>query len=73
MGLTTTGAKRADHPELNGGRFAEAKRCTPDWLLSQHEVATAIPREQMLSGEAAGALEAALRRSFDPRRSGGVL
>ncbi len=64
---------RADHPDLKGGKFAEAQRCTRDWLLSQDEVAAAVTREQMLSGEATGPLEVALRRSFHPRRSGDVL
>ena len=64
---------RADHPDLKGGKFAEAERRTRDWLLSQDEVAAAVTREQMLSGETTGPLEAALRRSFHPRRSGDVL
>jgi predicted AlkP superfamily pyrophosphatase or phosphodiesterase len=64
---------RADHPALKGEKFAEAERRTRDWLLAQDSVAAAVTREQILSGGATGLLEAALRRSFHPRRSGDVL
>lgn len=64
---------RADHPAFSGDRFLAAQRRTRDWLLSQAGVAAAVTREQMLSGGATGPLEAALRRSFHPRRSGDVL
>jgi predicted AlkP superfamily pyrophosphatase or phosphodiesterase len=64
---------RADHPALTGDNFQRAQRLTRDWLLSQSNVAAAVTREQILSGGATGQLEAALRRSFHPRRSGDVL
>jgi predicted AlkP superfamily pyrophosphatase or phosphodiesterase len=64
---------RADHPALKGDTFERAQRLTRDWLLSQNNVAAAVTREQILSGGASGPLEAALRRSFHPRRSGDVL
>ena len=64
---------RADHPALMGDNFQRAQRLTRDWLLSQNNVAAAVTREQILSGGATGPLEAALRRSFHPRRSGDVL
>ncbi|HET6327173.1 MAG TPA: alkaline phosphatase family protein [Planctomycetaceae bacterium] len=64
---------RDDHPAFKGTVFAEAQRLTRDWLLAQPRVAAAITREQILSGGLNGPLEAALRRSFHPRRSGDVL
>jgi predicted AlkP superfamily pyrophosphatase or phosphodiesterase len=64
---------RADHPALKGDQFAQAQRLTRDWLLTQNDVAAAVTREQILSGGATGQLEAALRHSFQPRRSGDVL
>jgi predicted AlkP superfamily pyrophosphatase or phosphodiesterase len=64
---------RADHLALMGDNFQRAQRLTRDWLLSQNNVAAAVTREQILSGGATGPLEAALRRSFHPRRSGDVL
>ncbi len=64
---------RADHPALKGDDFQRAQRLTRDWLLAQNNVAAAVTREQILSGGATGPLEAALRRSFHPRRSGDVL
>ncbi len=64
---------RADHPALMGDNFQRAQRLTRDWLLSQNNVAAAVTREQILSGGTTGPLEAALRRSFHPRRSGDVL
>jgi hypothetical protein len=64
---------RADHPALKGDNFARAQRLTRDWLLAQSPVAAAVTREQILSGGATGQLEASLRRSFHPRRSGDVL
>jgi predicted AlkP superfamily pyrophosphatase or phosphodiesterase len=64
---------RADHRALKGDKFVEAQRHARDWLLSQNDVAAAVTREQMLSAGASGTLEAALRRSFHPRRSGDVL
>ncbi len=64
---------RADHPALKGTRFAEAQRLTRDWLLTRESVACAVTREQILSGNATGPIEAALARGFHPRRSGDVL
>jgi hypothetical protein len=48
MAQTTSGAKRADHPELKGGKFAEAQRCTRDWLLSQDGRTHTPPSAAML-------------------------
>jgi arylsulfatase A-like enzyme len=64
---------RTDHPALKGNLFLEAQRLTRDWLLAQDGVATAVTREQILSGATPSPLQAALRRSFHPRRSGDVL
>jgi arylsulfatase A-like enzyme len=63
---------RTDHPALAGSRFVDAQNATRDWLLTQEAVAAAVTREQFLSGQATAPLEAAMRRSFHPRRSGDV-
>jgi predicted AlkP superfamily pyrophosphatase or phosphodiesterase len=64
---------RQDHPALKGENFVRAQELTRDWLLARDFIATAITREQILTGGATGQIEAALRRSFHPRRSGDVM
>ncbi len=62
-----------EHPALAGQRAIAAQRIVRDWLLDQEGVASALTREQLLSGGVATELEQAMRRSFHPRRSGDVL